>query len=441
MKGLLHIKKMEKGQILPIVVIGLVVLIGFAALILDGGALFLNRRTAQAAADAGALAGAHEICYATGADPLVVAVNYAEANFTNTASSATAQYVGSKVQVTATVVNESFFAKVFGEDTLTATAQATAGCFPPEGNYLMPIAWSCRPPVGGGSGVWDPELGCKMMALDWIEELKPLVEGAVSTTTFPHNPGAYFEMDGDSVVDTVTGDPPAQIYIVMDMISTSEETLCKEDLEEDDPFYETAIWCDLNFDGKNDIEGEGSRGWLDLDGGGGGTSSLRDWIQNGLDFTISPHTWISHEPGNIPPVYEDIETYHQGKIVWIPIFNAICGDSDPLNNVECMEAAHAYPFDPEPPTGDIDHYGPAPKYHIVTFAPFYVSCVHIKSHDYCPGFDLAQRMNPNPKNLKKSRIGDNVPSIEGFFLTNVDKALDTSQDCDVNLGNCVVSLD
>jgi hypothetical protein len=49
-------------------------------------------------------------------------------------------------------------------------------------------------------------------------------------------------------------------------------------------------------------------------------------------------------------------------------------------------------------------------------------------------------MNPDPKHPGKSTIGDNVPAIEGFFLENVDLALDASQICDVNLGNCTVSL-
>jgi hypothetical protein len=66
--------------------------------------------------------------------------------------------------------------------------------------------------------------------------------------------------------------------------------------------------------------------------------------------------------------------------------------------------------------------------------------VHIHSSDYCPGFALAQAMNPDPSNPGKSLIKDNIPSIEGFFLKNVDLALDTEVHCNVNLGNCVVSL-
>jgi len=55
-------RKFEHGQILPIVAIGIFALAGMAVLLLDVGALFVNRRAAQNAADAGALAGARVLC-------------------------------------------------------------------------------------------------------------------------------------------------------------------------------------------------------------------------------------------------------------------------------------------------------------------------------------------------------------------------------------------
>ncbi|MBE0698523.1 MAG: hypothetical protein IH586_16525 [Anaerolineaceae bacterium] len=54
-----HINNMlEKGQVIPLVIVMFLVIIGMVALIIDGAAVMSNRRTAQAAADAGALAGA-----------------------------------------------------------------------------------------------------------------------------------------------------------------------------------------------------------------------------------------------------------------------------------------------------------------------------------------------------------------------------------------------
>lgn len=50
--------KSEKGQVLVVMVLGIVALLGFAALAVDGGMFYLDRRTDQNAADDAALAGA-----------------------------------------------------------------------------------------------------------------------------------------------------------------------------------------------------------------------------------------------------------------------------------------------------------------------------------------------------------------------------------------------
>jgi len=427
--------KLEKAQVLPIVVVALIVMIAFAALIIDGGSIMLNRRTAQASADAGAMAGARELCYPTGADPLDVARSYA---LMNEAATANAQLDDGLVSVDTSVTNNSFFAKIFNENSLDAVAEADAGCFSPRGNYLMPIAWSCRPSLVD-EDPFDPGKDCKMMALDWPDLLEPLVEGATPTIEIPGNDGDY-EMEDDSIVHVYTRKPPKQIYLIMDKIAVGEETYCKENLEESDPGYDAAITCDLDGDGKNDIEAGGNRGWLDLNNGGGGASDMRDWIINGLDFSISPHTWLSGQTGTVTNVFEAIKDYRLGEVVLIPVFNAYCDDNNPTANPVCMEVAHAYPFPEEPPTGDIDAAGQAPKFHVIAFDPFYISCVHIYSSDYCPGFALAQEVNPDPDLPHKSLIPDNTPSVEGFFLSNVDLPLDLEVNCDVNLGNCVVSL-
>ena len=55
-------RQVVKVQFLPIIVNGVFVMITFTTLIIDGGFAMLNRRTAQAATDAGALAGAKRAC-------------------------------------------------------------------------------------------------------------------------------------------------------------------------------------------------------------------------------------------------------------------------------------------------------------------------------------------------------------------------------------------
>jgi len=430
--------KLEKAQVLPIVVAAFVVLVAFAALLIDGGSIMLNRRTAQAAADAGAMAGARELCYSTGADPLDVARSYA---LMNEAATVNAQLDSGLITVNTTVTNDSFFAKIFNEDSLEAGAEAVAGCFSPDGNYLLPIGWSCRPSLGSDPP-FDPGLDCKKMALDWDGLLKPLVEGPPpASIVIPDNDGDSFEMDDDNIVNVdVDRKPPKQIYVIMDKIAVNQETFCKEELDVDDPNYAVAITCDLDGDGKNEIEGGGNRGWLDLNNGGGGASDLIDWIVNGLDFPIVPHTWLSGQTGAITSVYSAIKEYRQGDVVLIPVYNAICDDNDPIANEVCMTIAHEPPFPELPDTGDIDNAGQAPKFHVIAFSPFYISCVHIHSSDYCPGFALAQEMNPDPKHPHKSLIADNIQSVEGYFLKNVEFPLDLENHCDVNLGNCTVSL-
>ena len=78
MKKFLIKNKLETGQVIPLVVLMIFVIIGMVALILDGGSIMSNRRTAQAAADAGALAGAQRVCLGK-SDAKSVAEYYATA--------------------------------------------------------------------------------------------------------------------------------------------------------------------------------------------------------------------------------------------------------------------------------------------------------------------------------------------------------------------------
>ena len=139
-------EKFEIGQTLPFIVLMMFVILGMVALVLDGGSVMANRRTAQVAADAGAMAGANRACSGN-YDAATVAEAYA---VNNGATLASVTIAGSTVTVEATVENPSFFAKVFGQETLTAVADATAGCYPLKGSgTMMPVAWSCRPTVSG----------------------------------------------------------------------------------------------------------------------------------------------------------------------------------------------------------------------------------------------------------------------------------------------------
>ena len=131
----------ERGQVLIVLALSIVVLMGFLALAVDGGNIYAQRRAMQHAADAPALAGAHQV--ALGAtEPTVQAVihEYAQRNGVhNPDDDVSWSYlteVGERVGVivTTTAVFSTFFGGVLGRPSLAVTASAAAR----------------RPPVCGG---------------------------------------------------------------------------------------------------------------------------------------------------------------------------------------------------------------------------------------------------------------------------------------------------
>jgi len=139
--------KLEHGQILPIVVIALLVLMGLSALILDGGALMVNRRAAQNAADAGAMAGARVLCREenpTNANIYDAIYQYTtvENNATIVSWERTSENVGvideltkGEVVVTAEVEIDSFFAKIFNQNQDTWLSRAELADFLANGDW------------------------------------------------------------------------------------------------------------------------------------------------------------------------------------------------------------------------------------------------------------------------------------------------------------------
>ena len=411
-------KRIEIGQVIPIVVLMLFVIIGMVALSLDGGGSMSNRRTAQAAADAGALAGAQCACYGL-PDPKGTAESYAT---NNGATTAEATVSGKEVTVIAAVENPSFFAKIFGEQTLLASAEATAGCYGVKGKGAVPLAWRCPPP--DGSGPFNPDYGCKMQTLDW-EEIEPLLKGQVADLDIPEwngNPQGTFHMSGTNIIDN-DGIPPNQIYVVI-----NEDKICFEDSGNPDD-----IICDWDGDGKREIKMGGDRGWLYLTKD---TSNIGDWVDDGPhpESFLQPHVWLSGKSGDVASVYNKMKNNgYEGEVVLIPVFNVLC-DGDPRTTIDphtgllCVDAAHAPPWS----YGEDDFSemkNANPKYHIIAFAPFYISCVDNQGD--CPGYTYAQR------NVTHFDIS---PVLEGFFLSNYTVSIDINQVCDINLGNCILSL-
>ena len=420
MKETQKVRKIESGQMMILVVLLIFAIAGMVALILDGGAIMSNRRTAQAAADAGALAGAQRVCYGY-TDGAAVANYYAVDK--NGATSANVSIVDNVVYVEATVQSDSFFAKLFGVDTLTAVADASSGCFGPMGKSVIPLAWNCRAPSVGDPGPWPEDFGCQMQTLDW-DSLEKLVSGEVYSLDIADYDGNVksYHMEDTNVVDDY-GVPPEQIYIIFD-----SDKICIED----DPLL-GAIQCDLDGDGKKDLQVAGDRGWLYLTAD---TSNIGDWVDEGPhpNITIDSHTWLSGKSGVVVSVINLMETHaFAGEVVLIPVYNVIC-ENDPQIDGTCVAEAHQSP--PWPEFTGVDDFSEmknsGPYYHILTFAPFYITCVD--SQGNCPGYEYAQTLP------KGSELSANEPVIEGFFLSNVGVVPDITEGCNINLGNCTISL-
>ena len=386
-----------------------------------------NRRTAQAAADAGALAGAQRVCYGH-TDGEAVAQYYAiDKNGASLAEVTIDNYI---VSVQATVEHESFFAKIFGVDTLTATAEASAGCYGPMGKSVIPLAWNCRAPSLGDPGPYPEEYGCEMQTLEW-DSLEKLVTGEVSSLDIADYDGNVksYEMDGTNVVNKSQTPyvPPEQLYIIFD-----SEKICIED----DPLL-GVIQCDISVppDGKKDLQIAGDRGWLYLTGD---TSNIGDWVDDGPhpNITVDSHMWLSGKSGVVVSVLNLMETHgFAGEVVLIPVYNVICDEDPQLTTNTCVEDAHAAAYYNPPYTGTDDFSemkNTGPYYHIITFAPFYITCVD--SQGNCPGYEYAQTIPENDD------LSANEPVIEGFFLSNVGIVPDVSDGCDINLGSCIISL-
>ena len=115
------------GQVLILVALALPVLVAFLALAADSGNFYLARRISQNAADAGALAGAVELCIqdATAAQIRASAEAYALCN----GADRIAVEVGEvAVSVEVFTTRPTIFLGLAGMDHFEVGASATAGC-------------------------------------------------------------------------------------------------------------------------------------------------------------------------------------------------------------------------------------------------------------------------------------------------------------------------
>lgn len=154
----------ESGQALVQVALMLVVLLGFVALAIDIGYVYSERRHMQNAADAGALAGARELCVSGNATTArEVAEEYAVDQ--NGAESADVEIDANIVNVTAHIDAETFLAGILGVVEIAVHGDASAACGAASTACgLWPIAFE--------KAIWDSDVECGEDLVIWNAENK-----------------------------------------------------------------------------------------------------------------------------------------------------------------------------------------------------------------------------------------------------------------------------
>ncbi|MFH1186182.1 MAG: pilus assembly protein TadG-related protein, partial [Chloroflexota bacterium] len=349
------------------------------ALIIDGGSIYLNRRGAQTAADAAALAGAQMMCVHNGSlsDIQAIANQYAVTENGATAVESVTIDENEQVVVQTRVETPSFFAAVLGQDTDMARAEAAAGCFiPGSTTSMLPIAWTCQPPVGGSTDACD----IHPIPFDVFEILLGY---------FNFDADLLDEGDGANHGTYTDGAGGIMSYLILDGQNLPIEQVCLE--------YGQGgtVMCDFNGDGIMDVEAGADRGWLLLPGTVG-MADLIDILLNGFSEELDPPIWLPGKTGMATSGYIQAHAIKY-SVALVPVFNAVCTDytAATLSSCPAYDPVAAEPI--SAPTGNHDFY------RVAGTAPFVVTCVSKGNSEYCPAKAL-------------SGADGNTKSIEGYFV-------------------------
>jgi hypothetical protein len=399
----------DKGQIIVIVIVLFFGVAAMLMLILDGGLAYMNRRQAQNAADAGALAGITEICGGTSDYTAAenLALDYAVTRNGSDPANTTVDFPSAaEIHVTTSITFNTNFATLFGRSQMTAMADATAEC----GNVVaaegvIPAAFPCQPKPEGDVSVLD----CGVTFGDPALNNPP---GDPNDTTPYVDPG---EPNWDKMI------------IMVD--STSDEYNC---IVRDDEgnIISGYLECDIDGDGINDIVSQDSKGWLNLNGGLISVTELEQWILVGYDdVEISPYTWTGHKPGVDHTVYDAIYT-READTVMVPIVDSFCpGATQDGPEVDCPLLWNNHITPPNDYT--ILSEGIHPYYRIVGWGLFHIVCTWSdgprdkEDPERCPFRYHLIDEDTLPNNM-------NVKTVEGYFVS--DAAQGGTGNTGVNFG-------
>jgi hypothetical protein len=158
---------------------------------------------------------------------------------------------------------------------------------------------------------------------------------------------------------------------------------------------------------------------------------VKDWVENGVGFDLFTHTWYPGQPGVLSSVFAEVgdEVAAGHHLFHIPVYNAICNESNPVTDAGCQGDAH--PPDPDGVDIYVPGSGSVTYFHVIGFASFYVTCVdHGGSSGPCKGHEVAVT----------NGMHHNVKTIEGYFVINSPLDLGDLGSDGADLGTHVISL-
>jgi len=387
----------EKGQIIVMIAVGIIALVAFSALVLDGGMLYLTRREMQTAADSAAIAAASVFCEEKSSvnDAIATGEEYAITNGADSDGVDVHQITGSKFYASATKNVDTFFAGLIGYNQVDVFAEAAAVCGASVGIRLMPVAFACRDSVGNlvsENPDWDPTQYEECFTNSWTKEE---IFGV----------GGYIAQYGPGILDypVLETDPNyiplfQKLYVMMDPVGTFDE-YCDSDNPLSGYFN-----CDFDGDGVNDLLSAADRSWMDLNGDSPDAADLNDWISNGFFEPLRYHTWFPSDIGDKASAYHAAKPL-EGTIVLLPVFDIFCPDDACVN-----EIMQQYPHSSIPDIVEDNSGLNGTYFHVITFVEFYVTCVVSTGGDTCPGMQAYKAiagLNPTTQ----------VNSIEGYLLS------------------------
>lgn len=380
------IKIKDRGQSLVLLAIMMFVLMGMLALIIDGGMAYAQRRAAQNAADAAALAGAEEMCKGSSETAIrQMATNYVNNNGAEIQNVSDILISGSTITVTAHISYENFIARVINQPNMNVAAKAAAGCMTPCEAVVLPVAWACKLPIGTST---IPLNECKINLSD-LDAVPPEIHRYLFADNIKNDyPCAP------------AGTTPGLGYLDCDLDNycPSGPTSCTNDV----------------------IGGGGQRDWLALEDDSCSEADLKRWVNpnEGFGGTLAIHTWTRGCIGDKDVTYKEIAKWDVGLDVILPIYNEICPD-DPSTNASCVVHSN----------DTIYHNigGASPYYHIIDFSKIHLTCVQTGdskskvtvdpaypqlTNDICP-----EREAFIAANAALGLDKNNMKTVEGFFIT------------------------